>query len=94
MFRLNINPALGDLLCHCHPARKRKIKASLRALASDPWLGKPLQEELLGLHSYRIGTWRVIYAAEAAKKTLHIITIGPRATVYKDLEKDLLRDRR
>ena len=77
------------LMAHLHPLRKQKIKESLRLMAHNPLLGKPLQEELKGFFSYRVGVFRIIYAMDQKSKKLHVISIGPRRTIYEDLEKNL-----
>ena len=77
------------LISHLSPNLKRKVKEALRDLAGDPNLGKPLQDELSGLSSYRIGRFRIIYQVHFAKRRLHLITIGPRKTVYRELARDL-----
>ena len=79
------------LVSHLTPARKRAIKESMRAIALNPLLGKPLQEDLLGLYSYRIGTIRIVYSIDRRAKTIHIVAIGPRKTIYEELERDLKR---
>lgn len=74
------------LVSHMAPARKHKIKQSLRTIAQDPSAGKMLRENLAGLQSYRVGPVRIIYSVDSSKKTVHIVAIGPRRTIYEELE--------
>ncbi len=60
---------------------KGKIKSALKEILQDPSCGKPLSEELSGLHSYRIGRIRIIYRVEG--RLVSLLTIGPRSTIYQ-----------
>lgn len=47
-------------------------------------IGKPLREELTGLHSARLGTrWRVIYRIDESKHTVIVEDIQHRSTAYR-----------
>ena len=72
---------LRGLIRHLPPSLKGKIKQALEEIVTDPSLGKVLKDELSGLHSYAIGSVRVIYRMGAHAVTL--ITVGPRKTVYQ-----------
>lgn len=53
-------------------------------LADHPYrLGKPLREELDGLHSARRGDYRVIYAINDAHHRMEIVHIDRRGEVYR-----------
>lgn len=58
-----------------------RVLRELRILEEQPLLGKRLAGQLIGLMSFRIGDYRVIY--QVSKKTLIIRTIGHRSTVYE-----------
>ena len=53
----------------------------------------PVQAELSGLRSYRIGRYRVIYRISDAERPIEILLVGPRRDIYEELRKNLLRDR-
>ncbi|MBI2345600.1 MAG: type II toxin-antitoxin system RelE/ParE family toxin [Deltaproteobacteria bacterium] len=76
------------------PDRKRKIKEVLRAVAREPRAGKLLQEELAGLLSYRVGMLRIIYTLDLVRKVTHIIAIGPRESIYAEVERDIAYQQR
>ena len=66
-----------------HPQLKRKIRTGLQHILTEPGSGKSLKEELEGLRSYRISRFRIIYRI-SSKKTIDIVAVGPRKTIYKE----------
>jgi mRNA interferase RelE/StbE len=47
-------------------------------------VGKPLRDELEGLHSARLGTdWRVLYRIDRGKHAVIVLDIRRRARVYR-----------
>ena len=67
----------------CHPQLKRKIRAGLRHIMTEPESGKSLKDELEGLKSYRISRFRIVYRI-SAKRIIDIVAIGPRRTIYEE----------
>lgn len=67
------------------PSTKSKIRAGLDHILKNPQEGKPLKAELLGLRSFRVGHFRIVY--KVLKNTIDIVLIGPRETIYTDVEK-------
>jgi mRNA-degrading endonuclease RelE of RelBE toxin-antitoxin system len=45
-YRIEMSQTVRDLVPHLPPQFKRKVKAALRSIADDPYLGKELKEEL------------------------------------------------
>ncbi len=88
-YQLDMDEEIHFLLRHLPPSRKKKLKESLKAIASNPQIGKPLQEDLRGFVSYRVGRIRIIYAVDRERKRVQIVAIGPRRNIYEELEKDL-----
>jgi mRNA interferase RelE/StbE len=82
-----LRPRTADVLRELAPGRKRKVRAALDALRSDPELGKPLRWELDGLRRVRVGELRIVY--EIAGRTIDVVAIGPRRSIYVDLEREL-----
>ena len=80
-----------SLIRNMHPQLKRKMRAALTDVLDNPDCGTPLKGELKGLWSLRVGRHRVIYRPDAAGA--EVITIGPRATVYEETARHILRDR-
>jgi len=54
--------------------------------------GKPLQGDLLGFHSVRVGKFRVVY--RLVREGVDVLTIGLRRTVYEEAERLATRSRR
>jgi len=82
-YRLSVPDEIVDFLRSLHPEIKRKIKASLDLIASDPAAGKSLRDELRGLKSFKIGRFRIIYRVRS-KRIIEIVAIGPRRTIYEE----------
>jgi mRNA interferase RelE/StbE len=82
-YRLSVPDETADFLRSLHPEIKRKIKAALNLIASDPGVGKSLRDELRGLKSFQIGRFRIIYRV-ASKRIIEIVAIGPRRTIYEE----------
>ena len=83
MHKLRVPDEVTSLIRSLHPHLKRKIKASLQTIVSDPHAGKALKEELTGLRSFRAGRLRVIYRI-LEKKEIEIVAVGPRDRIYEE----------
>ncbi len=83
--RVVVLPEVRDVLRSLPPATKGKVRAALDALRSDPHLGDPLHRELTGRRRIRVGQLRIIYRLTGA--TIEVVAIGPRRTIYVDLER-------
>lgn len=79
-YQLLVPDDISHLIKKLHPQIKAKIRSALDFLMNDPYQGKPLKKELIGLWSFKLGRLRVIYRIKA--KVLEIIAIGPRKTIY------------
>jgi mRNA-degrading endonuclease RelE of RelBE toxin-antitoxin system len=66
-----------SLIRQMHALLKRKVRAALTDILDDPDCGKPLEGELKGLWSLRVGRHRVIYRPDDAGA--EVVTIGPQA---------------
>ena len=75
-----------------HPHLKRKVRAALTEILDDPNCGKPLQGELKGFWSLRVGRYRIIYRPD--NEGAQIIAVGPRTTIYEETARHILRNRR
>ena len=89
--KLRVPDEVAALIRGCHPQLKRKIKAGLRQILTEPESGKPLKEELTGLRSYRISRFRIVYRV-SSKKIIDIIAVGPRKTIYEETYKVIKRE--
>ena len=56
----------------------------LGPLLDNPYrAGKPLRGDLIGLHSARVGSYRVVYEIDLESHTVQVIYIDHRADVYR-----------
>ena len=65
-----------------HQVRNR-ISRALETLALSPLAGKPLQGDLAGSRSYRIGDYRIVYQVLARQQVLGVLRIDHRREVYR-----------
>ncbi len=60
------------------------VVESFQAIVANPYrLGKPLKFELEGLLVARRGPYRIIYAVDAERNLVTVVTIGHREDVYR-----------
>jgi len=81
-YKLKIPNHIVNMIRSIHPNLKKKIKASLQIILSDPFSGKSLKDELEGLKSFRVSKFRIIYRISNRKK-IDIVAIGPRRLIYR-----------
>ncbi len=81
--KLRVPDEIVAFIRGCHPQLKRKIKAGLQHIVTEPESGKSLRDELEGLNSYRISRFRIIYRI-SSKQTIDIVAIGPRKPIYAE----------
>jgi len=62
---------------------KTNVQECLITLEEDAYSGKRLHGDLKENFSLRVGKLRIIYAVSEKDKTVYVIAIGPRKTVYK-----------
>lgn len=75
-----------------HPDLKRKTRASFETILADPSSGKALKEELSGLRSFRVGTFRIVY--RVVSDVVEIVAVGPRERIYEKTYRLLKRGTR
>ena len=79
---LRMSEDLANLVRRMHPNLKKKVRASLEIILSDPTSGKALRDDLTGLRSFRAGRLRIAY--RVSKKEVQVIAIGPRSRIYEE----------
>jgi len=82
MYKLVAPKNLRELIRTMHPSLKRKMKASLKIILSEPHSGKALIDELSGLRSFRISSFRIIYRVKEPGQ-IELVAIGPRERIYE-----------
>lgn len=80
-YRLILPNDVASLMKKLHPDIKKNIKQALKEILEDPYSGKPLQDELKGLITFRVNKFRIVYRMEG--KTIQIVAVGPRAVIYE-----------
>ncbi len=83
MHRLVVPGDIQELIRNMHPDLKKKIRASLKIILSDPSSGKALIDELSGLRSFRVSSFRIIYRIGEMKR-IELVAIGPRERIYEE----------
>ena len=83
MYKLVAPRDLRELVRTMHPSLKKKIKASLKIILSEPYSGKALMDELSGLRSFRISSFRIIYRIKEPEQ-IELVAIGPRERIYEE----------
>ncbi|MDE2216272.1 MAG: type II toxin-antitoxin system RelE/ParE family toxin [Planctomycetota bacterium] len=83
MHKLRVPDNVAELISKMHPHLKKKVKASLQSILSDPYSGKALKDELAGLRSFRVSRFRIIYRI-SDQKLIEIVAIGPRECIYEE----------
>ncbi len=84
-FRPDIPSHVAEAIRSLHPDLKRSIKSAVRAIASDPECGEPLLRELDGLWKYRVRRFRIVYAIDRKARTIRLMAVGHRQSVYEEL---------
>jgi mRNA interferase RelE/StbE len=79
--RLKVPEDVAELIRGMHPQLKRKVRESLRIILANPAEGKALKDELIGLRSFQVGRFRIIYRLH--ENIVEIVAIGPRAQIYE-----------
>ncbi len=83
MHKLVVTKELQELIRTMHPSLKKKVKASLKMILSEPHSGKALMEEPSGLRSFRIRSFRIIYRVKEPEQ-IELVAIGPRERIYQE----------
>ncbi len=83
IYRLRIPDSVVSLIRNMHPQLRKKIRAGLDDIITNPECGKKLQLELSGLRSYRVNRFRIIYRLGPVK-TVELVAVGPRKTIYEE----------
>ena len=90
--KLKLPREVTSLIRSLHPELKRKIRAGLDTILSDPLSGKELHRELAGYRSFRVGRLRLVYRATG--ELIEVVAIGRRETIYLETALLLRRERR
>ena len=65
------------------PALYVRVVQTIDDLGHDPFQGKALKGELKGRYSYRVGSYRIVYAIQHRELLIIIIDVGHRKGIYR-----------
>ena len=88
-WRLIITPKVQAALRTFPPQTKQYIRQAFDAICEDPWSGKPLHDELEGLHSFRAKRFRIVYRIQRQTIAVVVIGVGHRRSIYEELTTEL-----
>lgn len=88
-YSLFLSDEVRELVRHSPPHLKSSIRRAFDEILITPSVGKPLNEELEGLHSYRLGRFRIVYRIKDS--IIVIAAIGPRKTIYQKISLEFKR---
>ena len=60
-----------------------RVVAKIESLGAHPTEGKPLAGNHKGEFSLRVGSYRVVYELDAARRIVYVLTIKHRKHVYR-----------
>ncbi|HUG36479.1 MAG TPA: type II toxin-antitoxin system RelE/ParE family toxin [Candidatus Limnocylindrales bacterium] len=89
-YRLRMPGRIEGLIRSLHPELKRKVRAGLDVIRTDPEVGKELRDELAGRRSLRVGRVRIVYRV-APRRLIDLVAVGPRRTIYQETLRRLRR---
>jgi mRNA interferase RelE/StbE len=89
LYRPDIPPHVAAVIRDLHPELKRTIKAAVRAITADPSCGVALVRELRGFMKYRVRRFRIVYAVDKKTRTIRLVAVGHRQTIYEQLAERL-----
>ena len=81
--KLLVPREIAEVIRTLHPHIKKKVKASLQIILSDPHSGKSLKNELVGLKSFRVSKFRIIYRMGTGR-IVELVAVGPRERIYEE----------
>jgi mRNA interferase RelE/StbE len=76
-------PDVAAVVRRLAPDVRRSVKQAVRALSVDPGLGELLQRDLEGFGQYRVRRFRIVYRIDRTRRTLQVLAVGHRRTVYE-----------
>jgi mRNA-degrading endonuclease RelE of RelBE toxin-antitoxin system len=79
---LKVPDHVSELIGTMHPYLKKRVRAALKTILSNPASGKSLKNELAGLQSYRVGSFRIIYRLSGG--VIELVALGPRKQIYNE----------
>ena len=92
MYKLVVPQDVRELIRTMHPSLKKKVKASLKIILSEPSSGKALLDELSGLRSFRVSSLRIIYRIKEPRQ-IELVAVGPRERIYEETFRHIQKEK-
>ena len=92
MYKLVVPKDVRELIRTTHPSLKKKVKASLKIILSEPSSGKALKDELSGLRSFRVSSVRIIYRIKEPRQ-IELVAVGPRERIYEETFRHIQKEK-
>jgi mRNA interferase RelE/StbE len=83
-YRALIAPAVAERIRGLPPELKRAVREAIRAIGTDPRRGERLQRELEGYLKFKVRRYRIVYRVDPQSRTVAIVALGHRRTVYEE----------
>ena len=82
-YRLVYSETARNLIRRLHPDLKLLIRARLKKIAENPYMGKALVKELSGYFSSRAKRYRIVYKIDHENQVVQIHYVGHRKDIYQ-----------
>lgn len=82
-FQVKLTATAAEMFDRLHPDTRKNIKSGLKGLAENPYIGKPLQNELALFRSLKLKRFRIIYRIDDDTTTVVVVAIGHRKDIYE-----------
>jgi mRNA interferase RelE/StbE len=82
LYKLRVTDDVANFIRGIHPKLKRKIKAALKIIISTHEAGKALGDDLVGLRSFCVSRFRIIYRVSG--RIIDLVAVGPRERIYEE----------
>ena len=80
-FEIRFTPRFSRRIKALDKETQVRILREINVLKTNPYAGKPLRGELKGVHSLRIGNYRVLYQIKGNE--IHLLVVGHRKRIYE-----------
>ncbi len=82
-FQVKLAATAAEMFGRLHPDNRKNIKSGLKGLAENPYIGKPLQNELAPFRSLKLKRFRIIYRIDEGNTRVVVVAIGHRKDIYE-----------
>lgn len=83
MFELRISNSAQKQIKKLKKIYQSAIISALKEIKEDPYLSKPLSQELTGKFTFHISVYRILYKINYKDKVISILKIDHRGKVYQ-----------